>query len=439
MKGFIKLKQMARIRLFSISDKLLVFIIAFLFSFSLLAKAESTSKQQILPGNFYSQNNSSFYALGVDKKSRMVHLLKIENDIPKIEKTFNNILVGKVQGDKTIEGDMKTPEGIYYITSFIPGKELPDIYGFGAFPLNYPNFYDKLLGKTGYGIWIHGKNENDPEDNTTEGCVALKNSEIKNLTSLNMINTPVVISKELKFFDRDRYFSERAFWLNFLHGFIDAWQNNDADKFQSYLHTNFQNDQNQDYYEYVMEKKRLMKMYPYRHINIDNIKIFVENDSEVVFDFNQLYCADNIISEGRKKIFLSKEFEEYKIVAEKFYPSNSLAMTKQLTKKFIKNWKEAWQSEDISKYSSFYGQSFQSSGMDYEEWMKDKEKKFERYENIEVEVSDITLMHVEPKMITVQFKQRFKGDNYSDYGVKTLVLSGCPGDFSIIRESWRAL
>ncbi len=430
---------MARIKLFSISDKRLVFIIAFLFSFSLFAKAESTSKQQILPGNFYSQNNSSFYALGVDKESRMVHLLKIENDIPKIEKTFNNILVGKIQGDKTTEGDMKTPEGIYYITSFIPGKELPDIYGFGAFPLNYPNFYDKLLGKTGYGIWIHGKNENDPEDNTTEGCVALKNSEIKNLTSLNMINTPVVISKELKFFDRDRYFGERAFWLNFLHGFIDAWQDNDADKFQSYLHTDFQNEQNQDYYKYLMEKKRLMKMYPYRRINIDNIKVFVENDSEVVFDFNQLYCADNIISEGRKKIFLAKEFGEYKIVAEKFYPSNSLAMTNQLTKKFIKNWIEAWQSEDISKYSSFYGQSFQSSGMDYEEWMKDKEKKFERYENIEVEVSDITLKHVEPKMITVQFKQRFKGDNYSDYGVKTLVLSGCPGDFSIIRESWRAL
>jgi len=428
---------MVKIRLSSISVRQLVFIFAFLFSFFVIA--ENNHAQDVIPGNFYSKNNSSFYALGVDKKSRLLYLLKVEDDIPKIEKTFNDILVGEANGDKEIEGDKKTPEGIYYITSFIPGEKLPEVYGLGAFPLNYPNFYDKLLGKTGYGIWIHGKNQKDPGDNTTEGCVAIENSGIKQLTSLNMINTPVVISKKLKFLGRDRYFSQRAFWMSFLNDFINAWQKNDADKFQSYLHTDFKNEQNQDYYQYIMEKKRLMELYPYRRINIDNIKVFVENDSEVVFDFNQLYCADNIISEGRKKIYLAKEFGDYKIVAEKFFPRGSLTMTEKLTEKFINDWKVAWESEDISRYSNFYGRSFRASGMDYNEWMKDKEEKFVRYEDIDIEVSDINLVDVGPKEITVQFKQRFRGDNYSDYGVKTLILSGCPGDFSIVSENWRAL
>src|SRR3546814_8483534 len=35
-------------------------------------------------------------------------------------------------------------------------RKLPDFYGDGAYPLNYPNEWDKHEGRKGYGIWLHG-------------------------------------------------------------------------------------------------------------------------------------------------------------------------------------------------------------------------------------------------------------------------------------------
>src|SRR3989338_9263109 len=55
--------------------------------------------------------------------------------------------------------------------------------GVGALPLNYPNEYDKRLGRTGSGIWLHGV----PSDsyarspNSTDGCVVLANPELQTI------------------------------------------------------------------------------------------------------------------------------------------------------------------------------------------------------------------------------------------------------------------
>ena len=34
------------------------------------------------------------------------------------------------------------------ITSEIPGRKLPDLYGAGAFPISYPNEWDRMRGRT---------------------------------------------------------------------------------------------------------------------------------------------------------------------------------------------------------------------------------------------------------------------------------------------------
>src|SRR5690606_38220912 len=49
------------------------------------------------------------------------------------------IAIGKVDGDKEVEGDNKTPEGIYFAQSHIDGSTLPEKYGALAIPLNFPN------------------------------------------------------------------------------------------------------------------------------------------------------------------------------------------------------------------------------------------------------------------------------------------------------------
>ena len=101
---------------------------------------------------------------------------------------------GSSGGDKWREGDLATPEGVYFMTRRQTG--LPEkLYGNLAFPLNYPNPVDRLRGKTGYGIWLHGRGKPlVPRD--TRGCIALRTPMLKRLSSLFALQrTPVFIGE----------------------------------------------------------------------------------------------------------------------------------------------------------------------------------------------------------------------------------------------------
>ena len=66
------------------------------------------------------------------------------------------IVSGLNHGDKQIQGDQKTPEGIYFVTHQLPQERLRKVHGAYAFNLDYPNLLDLREKKTGGGIWIHG-------------------------------------------------------------------------------------------------------------------------------------------------------------------------------------------------------------------------------------------------------------------------------------------
>ena len=53
------------------------------------------------------------------------------------------VTLGKNGIEKTREGDQKTPIGVYHVTANLPRSKLTDFYGAGAFPINYPNEWDK--------------------------------------------------------------------------------------------------------------------------------------------------------------------------------------------------------------------------------------------------------------------------------------------------------
>ena len=61
---------------------------------------------------------------------------------------------GKYDGDKVSAGDRRTPIGIYNLTQKL--STVDPFYGPMAFVTSYPNLYDRIRGKSGDGIWIHG-------------------------------------------------------------------------------------------------------------------------------------------------------------------------------------------------------------------------------------------------------------------------------------------
>lgn len=152
-----------------------------------------------VPSQFLALSQRSRYAIAVDASRSRLYLL--ENTANGLQLTADYyISVGKAGTDKLVEGDARTPLGVYYVTSNLDPRTLKDFYGAGALPINYPNPYDNMLGRTGSGIWLHGT---PPEQfsrppQASDGCVVLSNPDLKQiLRKVQVGATPVVIARSL--------------------------------------------------------------------------------------------------------------------------------------------------------------------------------------------------------------------------------------------------
>jgi murein L,D-transpeptidase YafK len=136
------------------------------------------------------------FALIVDKRRQKVILFRYDGYWRTMARWPCS--TGKLAGPKTIEGDQRTPEGIYFTTRDVGPRFLTDTYGARALPLDYPNWLDRRLSHSGSAIWLHGTNKPlQPRD--TNGCVVLENETIKRLAPYLRLNrTPVIIVDRLR-------------------------------------------------------------------------------------------------------------------------------------------------------------------------------------------------------------------------------------------------
>ena len=95
------------------------------------------------------------HALVVDSRRSRLYVFANAHGPPALLADYY-VTLGKNGIEKTREGDQKTPLGVYHVTANLPRKKLTDFYGAGAFPINYPNEWDRRKGRNGHGIWLHG-------------------------------------------------------------------------------------------------------------------------------------------------------------------------------------------------------------------------------------------------------------------------------------------
>jgi murein L,D-transpeptidase YafK len=153
-----------------------------------------------IPAQFLQLAPSSKHAIAVDTSRARLYLFENGPQGLKLIADYY-ISVGKLGIEKSTEGDMRTPLGVYYITSNLDPRSLKDFYGAGALPINYPNPYDARRGKTGRGIWLHGTPPNlySRPPKATDGCVVLANPDLKRIIStVEVRSTPVVIAPSLR-------------------------------------------------------------------------------------------------------------------------------------------------------------------------------------------------------------------------------------------------
>ena len=121
--------------------------------------------------------------------------------------------IGKGGDAKERAGDQRTPLGIYFVTDQLDTTRLHEKYGPLAFPLDYPNAWDRRLGRTGDGIWVHGVDRNGGERPPldTDGCIALPNDRLLALADTFEPNvTPVLIGRQIAFAEASAVANIRA-------------------------------------------------------------------------------------------------------------------------------------------------------------------------------------------------------------------------------------
>ena len=88
------------------------------------------------------------YAIVVDTQKARLYIYQNDNGRPRFVADYY-ISHGKLGAEKSREGDKRTPVGVYHVTANLPRQKLSDFYGNGAFPINYPNEWDRQQGRDG--------------------------------------------------------------------------------------------------------------------------------------------------------------------------------------------------------------------------------------------------------------------------------------------------
>ena len=279
---------------------------------------ETKVPQRMAPFPFIYVKNKDYFLL-CEKQTKTLSLFRSEESDFPLVKTYPCI-VGSNNVDKKEVGDLATPEGIYFLTSFLTGKSLPEKYGSGAFSLNYPNFLDQKEGKKGSGIWLHGYPNHLERPPFSQGCVVVKNEVLKELVGFIKVGeTPLVIVDTIKLQPQE---DQRKLIQNLSHFLSDwktAWEGRDSDKYLSFYSKEFVSSDGKNYQKFREYKSRVNQSKKFIQLQIEK-KAFLLSQKDggrlAILRINQDYRSDSFKSYSRKILYLKEEQGKWKIIGD---------------------------------------------------------------------------------------------------------------------------
>ena len=361
---------------------------------------------------------------------------------------------GENDGIKSKAGDKKTPEGIYFFKNEYEDRYLAPVYGKKAFPTDYPNFLDKLAGRDGSAIWLHGTNKKlKPRD--SNGCVAMNNSEILKLSKYISLNsTPMVVVNKIAYTDRKSLDSEKNEIYKMLKNWAISFESGDYHDYLKFYNSNYFPDMTW-WQKWWRTREKFKKKGIFLKLLEGQAGIYRSGDVFVtLFDLG-LGLSEKHVNLGKKEIFIRRTAQGYKIIGDQFqtvfhkpartenlvcYAAEKLVSKAEHEKfsfaKMVKEWLKAWSSKDMKKYAQFYSENFYSDKMNKSRWVARKKRLARKYRQIHVTAKNIKIHKGKTKTI-VNFFQVYRATGFSVRGIKKLVLVKKGNKWKIYRESWK--
>lgn len=257
----------------------------------------------------------------VELEKGQLHLMLPEPD-GTLRLAFSRpISIGKAGYGKEVEGDNRTPVGFYRVTSFLTDEELIDKYGIGAFPINYPNRWDRLQNRTGYGIWIHGlpKAVDQRPLLDSEGCVVIDNQALEWLMEyLVPGQTRVMLGDQIDWTSPEQVESMRSGFRETFDDWLSAWTAIDNDRYLGHYADDFHSD-DRNLEQWVAYKERIHAAKNWIEVEASDLGIYQypgEPDL-IVTEFYQTYRSSNFNANGSKQLFWRRQPDgSWKIIYE---------------------------------------------------------------------------------------------------------------------------
>jgi len=271
-----------------------------------------------VPRNVLQLDADQHYALLVDSRRSRLYVFENADGRPQLIADYY-VTLGKNGVEKTREGDQRTPIGVYHVTANLPREKLTDFYGAGAYPLNYPNAWDKHLGRNGHGIWLHGTPSNtySRPPRASDGCIVLANADLEAVAPRLQIGlTPVIIADEIEWTDagsleRDRNALKAAF-----ESWRADWESRDTAKYLAHYSARFSSG-DENFAQWSEHKRKVNAGKSWIKVGVSRVSMFrYPRENFVVVSFDQDYRSSNLSNAMRKRQYWIQEDGRWRILYE---------------------------------------------------------------------------------------------------------------------------
>ena len=279
----------------------------------------SKQNTESVPNLLLAPNEKQRHVIVIDTDKSRLYLYKNNGNSLSYVKDYY-VSIGKNGVDKKTEGDKRTPIGVYFAKAKL-NQPLADMYGDGAYPLNYPNEWDQRHNRSGSGIWLHGT----PSDTysrpprSSDGCLVLNNQDLKSLAPiLQTGKTPIIIANNLSWSAKGSGDTEKQSLQAAMGNWLNDWRSQDTDQYLSHYSSAF-NSNGINYQQWSAHKYRVQANKPEISITLSNVSIFAYPDSKqklVVVDFTQDFKSPHLNNKMQKRQYWLLEDGQWKIISE---------------------------------------------------------------------------------------------------------------------------
>ncbi len=275
----------------------------------------------MLPENIIQIADNQPYVIVIDQSRSRLYVYRNEQGMPVLENDFF-LTIGVKGAGKQKRGDQKTPIGVYHVTRYIDDQELPDLYGRGAFPVNYPNVWDQRKQRTGGGIWLHGTPSYtyNRAPWASNGCMVVSNDDFTSLQRYidTAHNTPIINAREVNWISEQQWQQRRQDILQQFTAWLDDWESNDLNRYLQHYSTRELQAEGRNFRQFAGHKKWVNRDRKQVQVEFSNLAIYAYPDEPglVLMQYDQQYRSNNLNVDSAKELYWKRQDNGWKIVYE---------------------------------------------------------------------------------------------------------------------------